>query len=503
MFEVADTVVREHDLRLVALAVAICVFSSYTAFSLVSRARHSTGSWPMRWNMAAAVVTGCGVWATHFVSMLGFRTDIPIHFNVGMTAFSAAVAIIMAGFGFGISRPGFRGFAGGCVVGAGVAVMHYLGMAAMHMPGHGHLDPILVCASLAGGITLAGLALWLAERLPSPAAMLWGGPFMALAMLTMHYLGIAALRVPADSAAAAGAEIVLHLWLVAAVTSVTLLIAGLGLAGAIVGKYVSEIDAAHKEQEAIAANLRRALDAASAAEHAKSQFLATMSHELRTPLNAIIGFSEMIKDQALGPVGNPSYMAYATDIHRGGIHLLHLLNDILDLTKLDAHLLQLADNLIDLNDKAAVCVRVLHVEAAEARVTVTIHAEPGMPLLVADARRVRQIIVNLLSNAIKFTPQGGLVDIRMRRLRAGVAVAVADTGIGIAPDDLATALARFGQVDSELTRKYEGTGLGLPIAKELAELHGGTLEIESAPGQGTTVTLWLPPERLAALRKVA
>ncbi len=259
---------------------------------------------------------------------------------------------------------------------------------------------------------------------------------------------------------------------------------------------VSRIKTTNGELECATAKLKDALAVADAASQTKSNFLAAMSHELRTPLVAIMGFSEILKDQMLGPIGNKKYAGYAADIFNSGAHLLQLINDILDLCKSDARQLTLNDDVVDLNEIATFSTRFVEPQAARAKVRLTVDTMACLPHLRADPRRLRQIVINLVSNAVKFTPEGGKVRVSAARRDGGLAVVVCDTGIGIAPGDIETALARFGQIDSKLSRKYDGTGLGLPITKELVELHGGTLAIESAVGVGTTVTVWFPPERV-------
>ena len=248
-------------------------------------------------------------------------------------------------------------------------------------------------------------------------------------------------------------------------------------------------------REFVEAELVKAKDAAEAANRAKSAFLANMSHELRTPLNAILGFSEIIKSGHFGPASE-RYSAYAGDIYNSGKHLLSLINDILNLSKLEAGQLALDEQEVDIRAVIAESVRFIEACSRKAGVRVIVHVENGIPLLWADERRLQQVLINLLSNAVKFTPRGGQVCISALDSVAGVTIAVSDTGIGIAPEDIPKVLAPFGQVASALSRNHEGTGLGLTLAKQLAELHGGTLAIEIAPGAGTTVTIVLPPDRI-------
>ena len=223
-----------------------------------------------------------------------------------------------------------------------------------------------------------------------------------------------------------------------------------------------------------------------------------MSHELRTPLNAIIGFAEILSNELFGALGNARYLDYAKDIHESGHHLLALINDILDLSKIETGNIEIHEEVIDVYEVIQSCMRLSAERALIAGVDlVTDLTEGFLPALRADKRMVKQIVVNLLSNAIKFTPSGGRIAVTVRHdPDGGCILQIADTGIGIAPENISKALARFGQVDGEFTRKFEGTGLGLPLSQSLVELHGGTLEIESELGAGTTVTVRFPPERV-------
>jgi signal transduction histidine kinase len=218
-----------------------------------------------------------------------------------------------------------------------------------------------------------------------------------------------------------------------------------------------------------------------------------MSHELRTPLNAIIGFAEIISSQLFGPVGLPRYVEYAGNIRQGGRHLLAIISSVLDLAKSEAGKLQLTVETVDLRMVLSDCVTLMGEQCRQAGLT--IDSEPASePLAVmGEPAKLRQIFLNLLSNAAKFTEAGGRISLRAGpRSQDQIAVVVADTGIGMAPEHIPIALTPFEQIDSRLARRYEGTGLGLPLAKALVELHGGRISIESQPGKGTQVTVALP-----------
>ncbi len=253
-----------------------------------------------------------------------------------------------------------------------------------------------------------------------------------------------------------------------------------------------------KEQaEAAATAAQDARDKAEAANRAKSDFLANMSHELRTPLNAIIGFSDIIKEQMLGPVENDRYLEYIRDINVSANHLLSVINDILDISKIEFGNVPLIEENVDLGATIGACLTVIAERARKGGLAVAYEPLETMPTLWAEQRRIKQILINLLSNAVKFTPSGGLVTVALcRRPDDDLTITVADTGIGIRRDDLEVVLAPFGQADSGLDRKFEGTGLGLPLARAFVRMHGGMLSLDSELGRGTTATVLLPANRV-------
>ncbi|MBI4966959.1 MAG: PAS domain S-box protein [Rhodospirillales bacterium] len=259
---------------------------------------------------------------------------------------------------------------------------------------------------------------------------------------------------------------------------------------------VGDITAAKNAEAA----LKDALDHAEAANRAKSYFLATMSHELRTPLNAIIGFAEIMAGLMGDSRQAAKYPEYAKDILDSARHLLSIINDILDMARIESGKVEIERLPVDIGHLAESALVLIRQRAGKIGLTLTTAIEPGLAPLRGDERRLKQALLNLLANAVKFTPAGGSVCVRAGRDPASgdVTIAVEDSGIGMAAEDIPRVLSPFTQLDNKLTRRYEGTGLGLPLAKAFVELHGGRLTIASTPGQGTTVSITFPADQLLA-----
>jgi two-component system cell cycle sensor histidine kinase PleC len=244
---------------------------------------------------------------------------------------------------------------------------------------------------------------------------------------------------------------------------------------------------------------RQIEDARSAAEtanRAKSRFLAVMSHELRTPLNAVIGFSDLMRNGIFGPLGDARYVEYLNDIHTSAQSLLALINDILDTAKIDSGKMALFEEPIDLEEQVNSALRIMTPRAVAAGAKLETRLSPGLPILHADHRAIRQILLNLLSNAVKFSPNGMITVTVHEEAGGGIAIGVADTGIGMSAAEIEVALSPFGQIANVHTRAHDGTGLGLPLVKSLALLHGARFAIDSQPGAGTTVRIVFPAERV-------
>ncbi len=246
-------------------------------------------------------------------------------------------------------------------------------------------------------------------------------------------------------------------------------------------------------------NLQRQNLELEASNRVKNEFVANMSHELRTPLNAILGFSEMMMNEVFGPVGTDQYREYLRDINDSGNHLLEIINNILDLSKIEAGRFELRDEEIDAVHAIESSIRLIRERARHRNIEIGTDFPDRLPRMRGDSQKVKQILINLLGNAIKFTPEGGRITVSARTEPDGhLSIAVADNGVGIAEKDKAKVLLPFGQADSGLARRFEGTGLGLPLAKAMMELHSGRLDLDSEIDRGTTVTLRFPSSRVLA-----
>jgi two-component system cell cycle sensor histidine kinase PleC len=264
---------------------------------------------------------------------------------------------------------------------------------------------------------------------------------------------------------------------------------------------IAELEDREEKLSLLARKYEVAMTRAEAANQAKSEFLANMSHELRTPLNAINGFSEIMAGELFGPLGHDKYKGYAGDILKSGQHLLSLINDILDMAKIEAGKLTLHYEQVSLKEVVEDATRLMRGKIQEAGLTLRVEA-PELPDIEADHRGLKQVVLNLISNAVKFTPEGGDIVVALSQLDVGrVQVAVTDTGIGIAPEDLARLARPFEQVEGQHSKTTQGTGLGLALTKSLIELHGGELLMQSQPGEGTTVSFDLPIQRPGAAQQ--
>jgi signal transduction histidine kinase len=519
MLRIVSCITQDHDLRLVLLAGVLCLFACCTAMSLIARARASEKRARILWTVGAGFVAGCGIWATHFIAMLAYQTGFPLDYSIDLTVLSVVIAIALCSAGLALAVMGRQPFFGGALTGSAIGMMHYVGMAAVRAPAREIWDFRYVVFSLAIGILAMAFGMRLVMREEKLRAYFTGAVIFTLAICAMHFTGMSAVTFAYDPLIPATTGLLAPDTLAVAIAAIAALILGLGMVMAVVDHHlaeraegeaarlrihIAELEATKIELEGSLHDRALALTKADAASRSKSAFLAAMSHELRTPLNAIIGFSEVMSCQAFGPIGNPQYQTYVRDIHDSGKHLLSLISDILDLSRMEAGKADLNEEPVHITAIVADCLRMVERQAAKGGLVLKQNITADLPRVLADERRIKQVLLNLLSNAVKFTPAGGSVTISARLEDEGLIVAIADTGIGIAPEDMGRAFETFGQIDSMVARQHEGAGLGLPLVRQLMELHGGRFDLQSTLSIGTVATIVLPVSRiLARTRSVA
>jgi signal transduction histidine kinase len=598
MFTVISCITDQHDPRLLLVAVIICILSAATGLSIYARAASARGWIRARWSVFAGAIAGCGVWATHFLSMLAFDARVPIAYAPGLTAASlaAAVAILSCGFLLAAHSRRLAGrCAGGGLVGVGIATMHFVGVAAMAGPTIISLDRGLMAAAVAIAVGAGGAAMGVAGRGAS-APRLWGAiGFLVVAIAGLHFTAMAAITLAPDQMGFSPKEAMARLPLASSVAGVVVIL----LAAAIALLFVSSRSAQSALQ-----TLRSALDVApaaigffdqrqrltfwnkpyaelfqvfglvpvvglrfadilaaaaaagvpyratpetvragefgwdsppdelelpdgrvihakvsptrdggmvavlvdvtmtrqaerdaheareraEAANRLKSDFLATMGHEIRTPLNGVLGMAHVMD---AGPL-EPAQRERLHVIQSSGESLLALLNDMLDLAKIEAGYMKLEDAAFDLEALLRPACQGFGAMAVEKGVAFDLSIAPAATgQWRGDAQRLRQVVANLVANAVKFTSIGA-VGVVVDTTETGLRIVVRDTGIGMKPEQIPQLFEKFTQADSSSTRKFGGSGLGLAICRDLTELMGGTLSARSIEGQGSIFTFEAP-----------
>ncbi len=385
------------------------------------------------------------------------------------------------------------------VVGPGTLI--FLGLPLYYRSLKKHYEKFLALCLVLGGVAIVAMT----SILSFPANYMY---YAGISLVTGHYVSLIQLRLIlyAPLLMLVCATYVISATLInpipdwALVNNVAFLLGGLLMS--IFSKYVLEyyVRSEFVQSEALAAEKTEANQLrleAEAANHAKSEFLAVMSHELRTPLNAIIGFSDIIKDEMFGSVGQDQYKDYASDINSSGRHLLGIINDILDLSKADVGHLTIDESEFYITDLVDQSFRMVTDKASEEGIKLSSDLPESPVLIIGDVRRLKQALINLMTNAIKFTPREGSITVSVEITDVGTCcIRVADTGIGIPADQIDAVLEPFVQVENAQTRQFGGTGLGLPLVKKLTELHGGRLTINSAVNAGTEVCIYLPQSRI-------
>ncbi|WP_075794825.1 MHYT domain-containing protein [Massilia putida] len=505
-----------YETPLVLISILVAIVASYSALSLAGRVTEAAGRTKFAWILGGAIAMGSGIWAMHFVGMLAFRLPIPIAFDIPITLVSLVLPIAASGLAlWQVSRADLgpvRLGASALIMGIGINAMHYTGMAAMRMQPGIVYDPLLFALSVLIAVVASALALWIAFRLRRGTPHVWvprvgAAVVMGFAIVGMHYTGMAAANFPADSVCMAARVGVHRDSLATLVALATFCVLGLALIASVFdarletnARILAISQATAAERQDLLERERIARDQAERLSALKDEFLATLSHELRTPLNAILGWAGMlqrgVKDEA-------TLRRALETIERNARAQGQLIDDLLDMSRIISGTVRLDVQSVDPARIIEAALGTVHPAAAAKKIALRsdLGREAGvLPLEVrADPGRPQQVLWNLLANAVKFTPTGGNVQVLLGRDGNDAVIRVIDSGIGIDPSFLPYVFDRFRQQDASISRQHGGLGLGLSIAKQLVELHGGTIAVDSAGAHaGTTFTVRLPLARQPA-----
>ena len=495
-----------YDPSLVLVSVLVAIFASYTALSVAGRVKQAHGYASLAWTAGGALAMGSGIWAMHFIGMLAFSLPIPLGYDVPLTLLSLLLPVLVSGMALWqlrapLLRP--RELASSALLmGLGINAMHYTGMAAMRMSPAIDYDPWLFALSVLIAVGSSAGALWIGFRLRQGAAGAWvaqsaAAVVMGFAVAGMHYIGMAAAGFHADSVCrAATGWISQHkLALIVAVVVGLLVVALLfSVLDARLQARAASLDASLAVAEERKALYLQEVEARVEAERInqlKDEFLSTVSHELRTPLNAILGWSQLLAQKER--VGDDMLRKGLETIERNARVQVQLIDDLLDMSRILSGKVRLDLQPVKPAEFVGAVVESLRPTAMAKRIRLEAELDEEAGPVLADSDRMQQVMWNLVSNALKFTPGGGLVEVGLWRAGEQMAIRVRDNGPGIHPDFLPHVFDRFRQADTSTTRQHGGLGLGLSIVRQLVELHGGTVAVDSAgEGQGASFTVHLP-----------
>jgi signal transduction histidine kinase len=521
-----------YNVWLQLLSFVVAVIASYVALDMASRVTSSAPKSAKYWLIGGATAMGTGIWSMHFVGMLAFSLPIPIGYDVTTTMLSMLIAILASGFAlFTINRSVLtltRLSISGIVMGIGIASMHYVGMAAMQMSPPIRYDTLLYVLSIVIAIGASIAALWITFHLRSDTVAnvalkrVGAAVVMGIAIVGMHYTGMAAANFAPNSICLGNPQQIGNLWMAITIGSCTLLFLAATMAISVfdsrlassTAKLAQSVMAANNQLKGEIEVRRQAEDAlqrtnaellemkmaAETANQAKSEFLANVSHELRTPLTLILAPLEQLL--ATGSL-QEDHRLQVERVQRNALLLLNRVNDILDFSKAEADKFDVRWSAVNLCELIPMLIGDVVPMAQAKGCSLACHVDPALDAVATDRSHFEKILLNLLSNALKFTPSGGWIRVEVL-LAAGDAfeLAIVDSGIGIPSDKLPLLFNRFQQVDTSATRAYGGTGIGLALVKELAELLGGEVGVESEPGKGSRFFVRLPrgTDRLESLR---
>ncbi|TNE35278.1 MAG: response regulator, partial [Alphaproteobacteria bacterium] len=498
MFKVVGCIAIQHDWRLVLVAALVCALISFEATAMFRRAQTSDGFRKWSWLCGTSIMTGAGVWATHFIAMLAYEYQIERGIDGLLTLTSGFVGVALSAVAYSImlySDQRNRFAVGGLFLGAAISALHYVGMAAYGVGATLSWDAIYVTASVVFSILFSTAMFWALCREKDGALKAVAPVFLMLAIILLHFTGMTALTVVPTIMTNTSALIIEK-------TTVTVGVVAVSAAMFLVGLVVLAFDNRLVHQKAKDADKLKALNAqleaalirAEASAKSKSDFLANMSHEIRTPMNGIIGMTEVLMNTDL----DASQQEYAQLVLSSANGLMTVLNDILDFSKLDAGKMKLSPSCFSLRRMVEEVVATMQARASAQDMELIVRYSPSLPEgVIADEGRIRQILTNLIGNAVKFTKYGHVfVNVEGERDAEGVSflIEVEDTGIGIAEEQIEHIFEKFEQADGSRSRRYEGTGLGLAISKELVELMNGSIGVRSVLEKGSTfwVKLHLP-----------